>query len=123
MIECCHEIISEKPHIIENTAVNGRKLQKIRKTIKKTASTNANEIKVYPNPSPGNLYVSLLNPTDTKLYLHLYNAIGQLVFQREMETPGRDELISIPAAGLAKGTYLLQIRSEKSIKLVKKIIR
>ena len=98
-------------------------LAKIRKTIKKTASTNANEIKVYPNPSPGNLYVSLLNPTDTKLYLHLYNAIGQLVFQREMETPGRDELISIPAAGLAKGTYLLQIRSEKSIKLVKKIIR
>ena len=98
-------------------------LAKIKKTTKKIASTTSNEIKVYPNPSPGELYVSLANPTDTKLFLRLYNAIGQLVYHKEMDTPGRDELISIPAARLARGTYLLQIHSEKNIKLVKKIIR
>lgn len=97
-------------------------LAKIRKTKKKIASAVSNEIKVYPNPSPGDLYISLSNPTDKKLYLHLYNSIGQLVYQKEMDTPGADELIQIPAAALAKGTYLLQIRSEKNIKLVKKII-
>ena len=98
-------------------------LAKIKKTTKKVSSSTINEIRVYPNPSPGELFLSLSNPTDKKLYLSLFNSIGQLVYKKEMDTPGADELIQIPATALAKGTYLLQIRSEKNIKMVKKIIR
>ena len=98
-------------------------LSLIRTSVKKSVSTVANEVKVYPNPSPGQLFVSLNNPTDKKLYLRLYNTIGQLIWQKDMDTPGNNEIINIPAAGLAKGTYLLHIRSEKSIKMVKKIVR
>ncbi len=98
-------------------------LAKIKKATKKVTTTTTNEVKIFPNPSPGELYISLVNPTDKKLYIRIYNSIGQLVFQKDMETSGNDELIAIPATSLAKGTYLLQVRSEKTIKLVKKIIR
>lgn len=98
-------------------------LSLIRTSVKKNSSTVANEVKVYPNPSPGQLYISLNNPTDKKLYLRLFNTLGQLVWQKDMDTPGNNEIITIPATMLAKGTYLLHIRSEKSIKMVRKIIR
>ncbi|MFM9909436.1 MAG: T9SS type A sorting domain-containing protein, partial [Chitinophagaceae bacterium] len=98
-------------------------LTKIKKATKKVTTTSTNEVKIFPNPSPGELYISLLNPTDKKLYIRLYNSIGQLVFQKDIETSGNDELIAIPATSLAKGTYMLQVRSEKAIKMVKKIVR
>lgn len=98
-------------------------LSKVKTSIKKTSNSGTDEIKVYPNPSPGQLYISLSNPSDKQLFLRLYNSIGQLVFTKNMETPGRDELITIPATILAKGTYVLQIRNEKGLKMVKKIVR
>jgi len=99
-------------------------LSKVKTSVKLTNSLTENEIRVYPNPSPGDFVVSLSNPTDKKLFLRLFNSIGQLVYQTEIDTPGRDELIIIPrSAAIARGTYILQIKSEKNINVVKKIIR
>jgi aminopeptidase N len=98
-------------------------LSRRKTSAKKVASTVSNEIKIFPNPSEGQLFVSLVNPTDSKLYLNMYNAIGQLVYRRDMETNGRDELIEVPMTNLARGTYMLEVRSEKNIKLVRKIVR
>ena len=97
-------------------------LAKIRTSIKQSASTNSDEIKIYPNPTPGQLYVSIANPSDKKLFLRLYNSIGQLVYTRNIETPGRDELITIPSTVMARGTYILQLSNEKGLKMAKKII-
>jgi len=98
-------------------------LSKVKTSTKKSSSVNADEIKVYPNPSDGPFYVSIANPSDKKLSLQLFNSIGQLVYVKSIETPGRDELITIPATILARGTYILQIRNEKGLKVAKKIIR
>ncbi len=98
-------------------------LSLVRTSTKKNSSTTANEVKVYPNPSAGQLYISINNPTDKKLYLRLYNTLGQLVWKEDRDLPGNNEIINIPSATLARGTYLLHIRGEKSIKMVKKIIR
>ena len=97
-------------------------LARERTSVKVPDLTAPNDLKIYPNPSPGQFYISLKNPSDKKLSLTLYNSVGQLVFKREIETPGRDELIDIPSYRFAKGTYVLKIRSEKSINVTKKII-
>ncbi len=97
-------------------------LAKVKTAVKQNASTNSDEIKIYPNPAPGQLYVSLTNPSDEKLFLRLYNSIGQLVYTRDIDTPGRDELITIPSTALARGTYILQLSNEKGLKMAKKII-
>ncbi len=97
-------------------------LARTRTTAKIPGNTTANDLKIYPNPAPYQFHVSLKNPSDKKLSIQLYNSIGQLVFKKEMETPGRDELIDIPSNRFAKGTYILKIRSEKSINVTRKII-
>lgn len=98
-------------------------LTKNKKSTKLTGTIDDNQIKVFPNPGPGPLYISINNPTDKKLILTLYNTLGQKVFGTTKDTPGQDELFSIPSNVLAKGTYFLEIKSEKTIRLVKKIIR
>ena len=97
-------------------------LAKIKTSVKQSASTNSDEIKIYPNPTPGEFYISLTNPSDKKLFLRLYNSIGQLVYSKNMDTPGRDELITIPATVMARGTYILQLTNGKGLKVAKKII-
>lgn len=99
-------------------------LSKIKSSSKQSSSGVSNEIKIYPNPSSnGNVYISLLNPTDRNLYLRLYNNLGQLIWQQDLITVGNDEIISIPSDKLARGIYHLQLRSEKTIKMAKKIVR
>jgi aminopeptidase N len=97
-------------------------LSRVKTSAKKIENNAANNIRVYPNPAPQQLFVSLNNPTDKKLYLQLYNTAGQLVYQQQMDTPGRDEQLDIPIERYPRGTYLLKIRSEKNINTVRKII-
>jgi aminopeptidase N len=93
------------------------------KTSAKVAGNNvSNELKIYPNPAPGELKISLKNPTDRKLNIQLLNVLGQSIYQKEIETPGRDELINIPLSGLPKGIYLLKLESEKNIKHMRQIL-
>lgn len=98
-------------------------LSKIKTSGKLNSSAVSNEVTIFPNPGNGPVYVSLKNPTDRNLYLRLYNNLGQLVWQKDLTTAGNDELISIPSDRISRGVYHLQIRSEKSLKMVKKIVR
>jgi len=83
----------------------------------------ANQLKLYPNPAPENLFISIVNPTDKKLSIRLYNTIGQLVYRKEHELSGNDEILNIPTQRFAKGVYYLKLRGEKSIDIVQKIMR
>jgi aminopeptidase N len=98
-------------------------LSKIKTSTKLTPPVGDNNIKVFPNPGTGPLYISLTNPTDKTLYLTVFNSLGQKVYTTKKDTPGQDELFSVPATVLSRGVYFIEIRSEKSIKLVKKIVR
>lgn len=98
-------------------------LSKIKNSTKLTVPVSDNNIKIFPNPGQGPLFVSLTNPTDKKLYLTVYNELGQRVYSARKDTPGQDELFTIPANVIIRGAYFVEIRSEKAIKLVRKIIR
>jgi len=98
-------------------------LAKTKTTVKETATPGiADEVLVYPNPSPSNGNVVLRNPTGSRFSIQLYNALGQLVFLTDVPTPGRDEIIPLPFARLARGTYWLRLSNDKNLQLVKKII-
>ena len=89
-------------------------------------SVNAgiNDIKIFPVPVTGsNLSVSLKNPTDKHLTISVYNAAGQLQFQQQQDTPGRDELFTIPFTHFSGGVYIIRLQSESAIKISRKVIR
>ncbi len=93
------------------------------KTSEKIATGSEPDIiQLFPNPSPGNAVLSLQNPTGSKLFLKLFNAAGQLLYKRSLGTNGQDERISIPLQRYPRGWYVLDIRNEKGLKQVKKIL-
>jgi aminopeptidase N len=97
-------------------------LSKVKTAVKKSGNSTLNEVRIYPNPAPQNLTISINNPTDQKLQLQLYTAAGALVYQDQIATPGKDEVLSIPISRYPRGVYLLRIRSEKNINILRKII-
>jgi aminopeptidase N len=98
-------------------------LSKNNTVAKELGNENKNQLKIYPNPSPERLFISLNNPTDKKLSLRLFNSIGQLVYRKEIDTPGHDEMLDIPMQHLARGIYYLKLKSEKNINMTRKIMR
>jgi aminopeptidase N len=98
-------------------------LSKKKTSAKVNGSTTANELMIAPNPAPDLLRISLKNPTDKKLSIQLMNTLGQVIFQKDVQTPGSDELIDISMSYYPKGVYWLKLNSEKgTIKLLKKIV-
>jgi aminopeptidase N len=86
-------------------------------------STVTNDIRIYPNPAPTHVYISLFNPVSSHLSIRLYNAVGQEVYKQEKNLSGQDELIDIPTGGLAKGTYIIRVSDNKDLNLVKKLVK
>lgn len=98
-------------------------LTKTKTSQKIISNTTANNIKIYPNPAPENIHISLQNPTATQLHLQLYNSVGQIVRQQQINLTGRDEIIDISVTSLSAGIYWLQVSDNKKLKLIKKIVR
>jgi aminopeptidase N len=93
------------------------------RTSKKIATSNSPDIiQLYPNPAPRNALLTWQNPTGTRLYIRLLNAAGQLLYKNELAVTGRDESISIPLEHRPGGMYVLEIRNDKGLKRVKKIL-
>lgn len=97
-------------------------LSKNKTSAKINSVGTSNEIKIFPNPAPDVIKISLKNPTGKKLHIRLLNVLGQMIYQKEMQTQGRDELINIWMGQLPKGVYWLMINNEDNIKMLKKIL-
>lgn len=93
-------------------------------TVIKTISeaVNNNEIKIFPNPGAGNLFVSLINPTGKRVAFQLLNASGQLLYKKEIEITGRDELIQIPSYQFPAGIYWVRVKGD-NFNVVKKVVK
>jgi aminopeptidase N len=91
-------------------------------SLKESTNQAANQLKVFPNPAPDQLYVSLLNPTGNKLSLQLFNGLGQLVYQQEISMSGNNELLNIPVQRLARGVYYLKLKSN-AVNTTRRIMR
>lgn len=94
------------------------------KITKQSDAGSPNEINLFPVPATANLLnISLKNPTDKQLSIALYNASGQLISQRTVATPGRNELFTLPVYHLPKGIYFVKLQSDAAIKTTRRITR
>ena len=82
-------------------------------SIKEAALTGPdNEIKVYPVPtSLTDVTLSMKNPVAKTMMLRLFTTAGQLIWQQQIDTPGRDEQIQINISKFSAGVYLLHINA------------
>ncbi len=98
-------------------------LAKIKQTIKISApDLPANGLKIFPNPTSGPLQVAITNPDDAKLSVKVFSSTGQLVYTTSWETPGYDQVFTIPMQQFAHGTYFVEVKNSKSLKVTKKIV-
>lgn len=78
------------------------------------------DIKIFPNPTSGELKIEIIDPTIQKLNVEIYDMSGNLIFGRSYITNS----ISVETSELKNGTYLIKlkngngelIKSEKFIK-------
>jgi len=87
------------------------------------ASTVTNDLKIYPNPAPAHVYISLANPTISRLDVTLYNTAGQLIYKQQKNLTGQDEIIDIPTGQLARGMYILKVSDNGNIRVIKKLLK
>lgn len=91
----------------------------------KTASiiSTINDIVIYPNPVTNFLYIGFKAPVVKKMQIQLFNSIGQLMFQKDVNLTEYNEYIKIPFSSYNKGLYIIQIKTNKDWHIVKKIIK
>jgi aminopeptidase N len=82
-----------------------------------------NSIQVFPNPVQGQVYISLRNLAASTASINLYNAIGQLVYSKNITLLNGSEYIEVPAQQMAAGEYTLRIQAGNDIKFVKKLLK
>ncbi|RLD68163.1 MAG: hypothetical protein DRI84_00490 [Bacteroidetes bacterium] len=82
---------------------------------------NDYKIKVYPNPSKGLITVDIKGNVKDKIELTLYNAQGQLVYNKSIDYSSSHKLIKIDIRNLAKGVYTLRLHG-KQLNRVEKLI-
>ena len=67
------------------------------------------EVRLFPNPAISYVEVNLFTRQKGKLFIHLYNAVGQRLITRELYCHGVDMLEKISVQHLAQGLYSVQI--------------
>lgn len=86
-------------------------------------SGTQNVVQVFPNPIQNQFYIYLRNFTSPTVTINLYNAVGQLLYTKNIPLVNGSEYIEIPSQHLPKGQYHLQIKNTSGFKYVKKLIK
>lgn len=81
------------------------------------AISNNKELKIYPNPAPGNFFIENIKNIPA-LVLILYNSQGVRLITKKL----KDKYTRIDVPGLAPGLYFYTIRSQGTIKEKNKVV-
>lgn len=79
---------------------------------------------IYPNPTSGSIFISLLAKQNTDLQLTVYNLLGQPMLNQNSTIDFGNHTIQLQTENLAQGVYILQIANKKTGAVVtKKIVK
>ncbi|MFI5219720.1 MAG: T9SS type A sorting domain-containing protein [Bacteroidia bacterium] len=70
-------------------------------------------ITVYPNPFTGSVLIEIISALKSDAQLKIYNALGEAVHQANVEI--KNASLEIDLIGLAKGSYLIEIKNNEGI--------
>lgn len=80
-------------------------------------------LSVYPNPVKSEVHFNVSLNGNSSLQVSLYNLQGKLVKSVNFGMPGRGEhQLTIPAADLVNGTYLMKVTEGSSVKTAKFVV-
>lgn len=85
--------------------------------------TGQNLIQIFPNPVQNQLYVYVRNLNFPDAAITLYNAMGQLIFRKQVSVYNGSAFEEIPLYNLSSGVYFIKLQSGNSLKFVKKIVK
>ncbi|MDR2036430.1 MAG: T9SS type A sorting domain-containing protein [Bacteroidales bacterium] len=71
---------------------------------------DANELKLYPNPSDGRFYIQWSQEKDMSLNVEIFNMAGKLVYKNVVPVGAGTSETLIDISGQSKGTYILRVR-------------
>ncbi len=76
-------------------------------------------LKVYPNPTTGKVYVDFINGNTEEVHISVLNAIGEVVLQKTFKGEPR---LEFDLSNRVSGFYYLRIRQESSERIFKLIL-
>ena len=77
--------------------------------------------KLFPNPNDGNFTLEIADKTSHELQLHIYNSIGELVYQEAFTTNGRTTK-NLRLNNLANGVYFVNLNTQDNIVYRTKVV-
>jgi aminopeptidase N len=86
------------------------------------ATVGQNIVQVFPNPVTDHFFMYFRKMVAPTANINLYNARGQLLYQRTVKMVNGSEYVRLPSANLPAGTYFLRINAG-DFKLVKKLLK
>jgi HYR domain/Secretion system C-terminal sorting domain/Immunoglobulin I-set domain len=75
------------------------------------------KIWVYPNPNQGSFQVRFYNAENEKVSVRVLDALGQVVFKKEVQTSNAYSRIDVDIRNLASGIYIVDVINAKNKKL------
>jgi hypothetical protein len=77
------------------------------------------EVKIFPNPTPGQINIHLPQHTEYPIHLELWSLTGQLLVKKQVISPS--EPLRIQAEKCTTGTYILWLQT-KNLVLTRKVV-
>jgi hypothetical protein len=72
-------------------------------------------VKIYPNPANDKLFIEIKEPGGEDLRLFIYNRLGQMVLNRQLENPGGQIREELDISDFKAGIYFIRIITSENI--------
>jgi hypothetical protein len=79
------------------------------------------EVNAFPNPNNGSFNISIKSELTEDIYMSIYNQIGEVVWQKQLEKLNGKINVFVPLDQAAQGVYQLQVTTSKKV-INKKLI-
>jgi hypothetical protein len=79
-----------------------------------------NAVNLFPNPSMGDVLMSLFSAEDLEIEMTVYNYIGQAIAERTFDAPKGNTVVNVDSGEWAAGVYNIQLTDTQTGQTVNK---
>jgi aminopeptidase N len=82
-----------------------------------------NNVQIFPNPVGSQFYVYCRNFSANDIAVKIYNTLGQLEYNKNIDIVNGNMFVEIPTAGFATGGHILQLQTNDGFTYTKKLVK